>query len=669
MSVIRELSNDNSYKYKDIANNNSYIWDIVWQITTNSIAETANEYIRNFNGLVTAIMALPEKEKTFDNTIWLLEHFAVKNEFDISNIIFLHYVTSDEALRMASIEVEKQIRKFEINTNMRKDLYNLYKYIYENEKDILGADDIKFMEYKIKIFERNGLHLFDDVRTEIQKLNEELVDLCAEFNNNIIKDNTVFQLSKKKLLGLPDEFFENLKKVKTKYGTEYIFSTNDYNFVSILDNAELDETRSKVNFIYNTRCKENKNILYKIIKLRQNVSGLLGYKNWADYVLDINMAKNSSAVSSFLENLAIKLEPLKKSEINNMQKEKGRKIYSYDFKYYLNKLKRDKYLVDQNIIKNYFPLDNVLKYMFKYFETLLNIRFTRGLKESWHIDVWEWLVYDNATSKIIGKFYFDLFVRENKLTTAGCFPLKHRTLLDKYAVCAVLCNFAKPVNMPLLLTHSEVESLYHEVGHVMHNICSLTKYINFSGSQTQRDFVEMPSQMLENVCWEFKTIKELSCHYETKEQLSDELVLAIIESRYIGSGISNTYQLILAMIDQIIHTRDIASEDEIINLYNKLWMDMVGIPNQAGTFPLSTFGHLVSGYGAQYYGYMWSKVYADDIYYELTKNKNVAATNFKYRKLILEPGGSIDAIDIVCNFLDRKPNNKAFLKNLGLIKS
>jgi Zn-dependent oligopeptidase len=315
------------------------------------------------------------------------------------------------------------------------------------------------------------------------------------------------------------------------------------------------------------------------------------------------------------------------------------------------------------MIKEYFALDDVLHHMFNNFQKLLGMRFVRGLKSAWCDDVWEWLVYDKQKNKIIGKFYLDLFYRSNKFPHMACFSLKHSTFYDQYAVAAVVCNFTKEDNM-LLLTHSDVESLYHEFGHVMHNMCGTTKYLDFSGTQTERDFVEMPSQMLENWCWEFDTIKKLSKHYKTGESMPDDMIHNLINTRHIDSGISNCKQLVYAMIDQVLHTETFSSPEEIIDKYYELHEEILGIPCQNDTFALANFGHIVGGYDAQYYGYLWSKVYADDIYRELISNSN---NDTKYKKEILEFGGSKDAIDMIYSFLGRKPSNEAFLRNLGIL--
>lgn len=661
---VTDLRSDTTYKYRNIADNNDYVWDVAWSISAEQINKMVKEYIRNYNGLLTAIMALPINEKNFNNTIWILEQFRIKNDFDINKITFLHYVSEDKDIIAASLQAEKDLNKFEIETNMRRDLYNLYMYISEQE-NILDADDAKYLEHSLRLFKRNGLHLPNDIYNEVKAINIELSDLCIEYEHNIDSDTTTIQLTRDELDGLPDTFFTTLEKVTTVSESELFTITTKYpHIIPIWENAKNEDTRRKVSLMYNSRCGQNLEILFKIIKLRQRLATILGYDSWANYILDMDMAKSSKIVGDFLNDLVTQLKPLRDNEIDCIYKMKKGKVQQHDIRYYMNKLKQDEYAVDHNIIRDYFPLDNVLKYMFKYFEALLHVRFTRGLKDSWNQDVWEWLVYDNATSKIIGKFYLDLFPRDTKFSHAACFPLKYRTHLDPYAICALVCNFTKPANnSPSLLSHEEVETLYHEFGHAMHNICALTKYSIFAGTKTQRDFVEMPSQMLENLCWEFNMLKKMSCHYKTKTPMSDELINALIATRNIGSGLSNSNQLLLGLTDQYIHTQEIKKVDDLMENYNKLFVDIIGLPVVPEYNKLAIFAHIVSGYDARYYGYLWSKVYADDIYEEL---KNNSKNSKEYRSKILEPGGSQNAIDMVYNFLGRKPSNKAFLKNLGI---
>jgi thimet oligopeptidase len=368
----------------------------------------------------------------------------------------------------------------------------------------------------------------------------------------------------------------------------------------------------------------------------------------------------------------------------------------------VEKEKLDKYNIDSDVIREYFQLEHILKNMFEYFGGLLGLTFKETKSNCWHSEVREFLVYNadvyyesksgsehsgvntgigvkeekstlDQSSIPIGKVYFDLFPRPNKFTHAACFPLKFSTKADAFAVCAIVCNFTPATDaQTALLTHDEVETFYHEFGHAMHGICSSTYYLEFSGTQTDRDFVEMPSQMVENWCWEFNTLKRLGKHYKTGDPIPDDMIAKLIATRYVGSGLFNCRQLCFAMSDILLHTRYIESEKDMLRIYDTLMEEVLGIPNLIGTHRLSTFGHIAGGYDAQYYGYMWSKVYADDIYLHIKHEAGIennhsghSIFNKQYRA-ILEAGGSIDAFKLIKRFLGREPSTKAFLRNLGL---
>ena len=654
------------YKYQNIAINNDYIWDVAWIYTPETIAETIANYIRGYNGLITALIALPPEEKTFINTFVLIDDYVLRNHFDINRVVFLQQVSEEKAIRDASIEAEKKLNEFLIGMDMRVDLYELAQTIYNKEGKILQGEDLLYLKDKLTQFKRNGLNLEESIRDKIKKLSQDLTILCTDFSVNIANDKTTIQFTKEELDGLPDSFFSGLEVNDVGLFT----LTMKYPDVfPVFEKANNEETRRKMDLAYNSRCKENILVLFKILKIRQHLANILGYNTWADYILELNMAKTEPKVKSFLSNLVDKLTPLRKKELDYMKSQNGAKeIQPYDWIYYSELEKIQKYNIDSEVVREYFPLNNVLTHMFGYFERLLGFRFIRGLKDSWHKNAWEWLVYDKTENRIIGKFYLDIFPRDNKFTHAACFPLKYATYADPYSVCAMVCNFpSDSVDMPSLLSHSDVETLYHEFGHVMHNICACTYYVVYSGTQTDRDFLEAPSQLLENWCWEPNTLKELSKHYKTGESMPDDMIEKIIATRYVTSGITNSKQLVLAITDQLLHTESLDNEDHIEKIYNQVSQEIMGIQNQPDTCRLAIFDHITGGYDAQYYSYMWSKIYADDMYEKLKELliKDPMA-GLEYRRQILAWGGSRDVTISLRNFLGRDPDPAAFLRNLGL---
>ncbi len=644
---------DKSYKYRNMAQNNDYIWDIIWNITPGDIRKETEHYIKGLTGLIDKIVA--SGSTTYRDTIREIERFNIMNEFDVQKILFLNNISTDDDIRNESLRATKAINMANIETFSRKDLYELYINVYSAEKNNIDEDDKRYMDTMIKMFKRNGLGLPEESRERVTELRSELATLCADFEHEVSSDQTSLEFTRDELTGLSEPYLQGIYR-----DGKYIVILSNYPEVyPILDFAEQEEVRRRTFLAYEGRCKANIPRLMSIIEKRDKVAKLLQYENWSSYTLELNMAKSPQTVKEFLDDLFEKLRPIRDYELGQIEHLKQSKVYPWDVRYYTGKLKELKSGGSQIDQMSYFPLDNVLKHMFSHFQDLFNLRFTRGLKGAWSHDVWEWLVFDKQTSKIIGKFYLDLYPRPNKYSHMACFPLKSTTYADPYAIVAMVCNFSPGVNgVPSLLSHEDVETLFHEFGHVMHIICGTTKYINFSGAQTEGDFVEAPSQMLENWCWDKNTLQSLSKHYETGESMSNNDIDLIIQSRHIGTGLTYCRQLLFAMIDQIIHTEQFDEET-----YHEHYEYIMGLSSE-DTFALSTFIHIVD-YGAKYYGYLWSKVYADDMYYTLIKNPKINSK--KYKSEILEHGGARDATDMIYNFLGRKPSNNGFLHNLGII--
>lgn len=672
------LRSDTTYTYYDLSTNPKK-WENLWNISAGNIREIVANYISGYDYVIEQMLALPDAQQTYENTILQLDEYHTRHDFDINRCIFLQNVAESEELLNVSSDAEKQINIYMINTYMRKDLYNLAKSIYKKEKPKLHGEDLLYLTHLLKTFERNGLKLDNAKYTQVRELNERLTTLCTEFSMNISKSNVSISLTESELDGLPQSFINSLETEDAGNGTgagdgagdnTYIITTKYPHINPIYGRAKSAEVRKRIELMCATQCKENVAILFEIITVRKAIAELLGYTSWAEYMLEINMAKKVSTVDIFLSNLAEQLKPLRNRELDHMIAEKQGVIELYDWRYYIEKEKMEKYNIDADLLRDYFSLSHVLHSMFTYFADLLQITFEKSGSTAenkylgWHPDVLEYIVHDRRTRQAIGKVYLDLFPRQNKFTHAACFPLKSSTRADPYAVCAIVCNFTSATDdVPSLLTHDEIETFYHEFGHAMHNVCSATYYAEFAGTQTDRDFVEAPSQMVENWCWEFNTIKQLGIHYKTGESIPDNMVNKLIATRYVGSGIFNCRQIAYAMIDLLLHTKSIENEGEMLDIFNKIIEEITGMPVLEDTFKLATFGHIAGGYDAQYYGYMWSKVYADDIYSHLMANKDNTG---RYRDIILGAGGSVDGVKLVKRFLGREPNNVAFLRNLGL---
>uniref|UniRef100_A0A0B7A044 Peptidase M3A/M3B catalytic domain-containing protein n=2 Tax=Arion vulgaris TaxID=1028688 RepID=A0A0B7A044_9EUPU len=501
-----------------------------WKITKEQINPIAEKLMEKVKAVYDSIGALSDDEVTYDNVVKAAADNASWFAVEVNNLHFLRNVSTDKDIRDTSVAATKKLSEFDVELSMRQDVFESYVALEKKEEFKTWKPEARrFVERMIKIGKRNGLHLPKDAQDKITAILKRMSDLSIDFSKNLNEENTVLEFTEEDLAGLPDDFIKNLEKSsegKLKLTLKYP------HVFPCMKKAINPETRKTVETAFNSRClKENTPILEELVRLRHEKAQILDYKTHADFVLDMRMAKNQKNVAEFLVALTKKLQVLKKEELELFLEYKKKecedhkyeydgKINNWDLRYYMTMVEEKKYAVDQQQLKEYFPISVVTKGLLEIYQELLSLEFTEVPNpDVWHEDVPLYSVKDKKSGDLIGYFYLDLHPREGKYGHAACFGLQPGCLAPdgsrQLSVAAMVANFTKPTaDQPSLLTHDEVETYFHEFGHVMHQICARADFAMFSGTNVERDFVEAPSQMLENWVWEKEPLTRMSSHYK-----------------------------------------------------------------------------------------------------------------------------------------------------------
>ncbi|WP_424245540.1 thimet oligopeptidase [Elusimicrobium posterum] len=621
-----------------------------------------------------AVIAVPKDQRTWENTVMAYNKSFEKYGDAFGTAMFLAYVSPDKELRDTATEFQSYVSAYMVEVATRKPLYNAIKE-YADTNPALDIPEAKMLKDMMIGFKKSGLHLPDDKLEIYKQLSTRRSELSINFSKNIRDNNDYLEVTLEQLEGLPQDYIDRLEKTESgKY--KVTLSYPDYGPFMI--NSTSDEARKELDYKYKMRGgEENVKLLEEALKLRQETAELLGYKTYADMRLEYRMAKNPKNVEDFLKDLEKQLKPYNKKEIQELLKYKQEKtgvkakeIHPWESGFWANNYRKEHFELDPEKIKEYFPADVVINGMFETFGNLFGIKFETANIPLWHKDVKAYKVLDKDSGELQAYVYMDMYPREGKYKHAACFDLVEGEQKDNGAYqtpyTAIVANFNPPSkDAPSLLKHGEVETLFHEFGHVLHNALTKAKYSSLSGTAVAGDFVEVPSQMLENWAWSPAVLKRISKHYKTGQPLPDELINKMIGAQNYNSAMMYIRQNFFAQYDMYLHTHK--KPVDTTALYFKMSEKIAATKQTPHTIPQASFDHIMSGYDAGYYGYLWAKVIAEDFFSEFEKNGiDNEEIGKKFRNEILAVGGTYEEEEIVQNFLNRKVDNKPFLKSIGL---
>ena len=627
----------------------------------------------------------------FENTIVALERAGgLLNR--ISGVFFnINECMTSDQLQQIYMEIIPDLTAYGNDVSMNPLLFAKVKEVYDQRDDIaLTTEQRMLLEKTYKSFIRSGALLEGAAKEEYRKVSEDLSMLTNQYQMNVLAEQNAFFLNitnKKDLAGLPDYVIaaarEEAKARKQKGWTFTLQYPSFSPFMQYADNRDLREKmwRASAFEANNNNDKDNKEIARKIANLRLRMAQLLGYSSYAEYALEERMAQNPQTVNKFINDLFEASMPFAEKEMKEVQDYANAhgfvgQIQRWDFSYWSEKLKNDKYAMDPSMFKPYFKLENVKKGVFDLADRLYNIEFRENNQiEKYHPDVTVYEVYDKADGKFLAVLYMDFFPRESKRSGAWMTAFREQYIdengNDVRPLIQLVCNFTKPTSKePSLLTFDEVNTFLHEFGHCLHGIFASGTYQSISGTSVYRDFVELPSQIMENFATEKEFLDMFAVHYKTGEKIPQELIDKLIASQRYLAGYMSVRQLSFGMIDMAWHTITSPYTGDVIAMEKNAIAKTELMPVVENSVMTTSFGHIFAGgYAAGYYGYKWAEVLDADAFAAFKEkgifNREVSTS---FRKNILSQGGKKHPMELYKAFRGHEPTNEALLRRCGFIK-
>lgn len=652
--------------------------------TPDELARACRAALEDCDARIAALIAVPAGQRTFANTVAAAEEAraAVKE----AHLAWggLAEVSPDRDLREAAREWDERLEKRAVAIGLDEHVYRAMREFADDARAAaLTGEDARLLADLLRDFRRTGIELPAEQRERLKSLFDELLELGSGFRAALAGWRDGIVVERDELDGLPDTYIDGLERV----GDGYRVSLDYPEYEPFMAEARSAGRRREL-MEKNLRKGGIENVarLERALAVRREIAEMLGYSCWAAYVLEPRMAETPEAVASFLDDLRARVEvkaAADLAELADANEQAGGtcEMTQWELSYAISRLKQARYAVDDMEIAQYLPLDACLDGLFAITGTVLGIRFEEVADASvWHPEVRTFDVSEAAGGAPFARFHLDLFPRPDKYKHAMAYALRPGRRLEdgtwQQPVAVMLANFTRPgAETPSLLRHRELVVFFHEFGHVLHEVLARAEHLRYAGAETEIDFVEAPSQMLEHWCWEPAVVGGFARHHRTGEPMPEQLLASMAAAKTAASGVLTMWQLAFATLDAEYHsaryggdgvggTDSSDSPDSTVTCTEVFTRH--GLAPIEGTHLQSGFAHLF-GYDAAYYGYLWSKALGDDMYTRFQAAGPLdPATGAHYRRTVLERGGAVPGETMVRDFLGRAPSPDAFLRDLGL---
>jgi len=642
-----------------------------WRSTAPQLAAQCRGAVSTARSTIDSLLSRPTAPGAFATIVRPIEAAAGQFFNATNTAASLLYLSPDKALRDSSSACFQLVSNFSVEMNADP---RLYRASVQASKETLAPGDRMLVTRYVENTRHGGGALDSVTRVRTTAMLQRLSDLGREFGLALSADSTTITISDGEAAGLPAQFRSQLKPAK---GGGLVVPVDESTVGTFLRNEPSSDVRRRYYVAYDRRGgMANIERLRAAVATRDTLAHLFGFPSWAAYQLDVKVAKTPERVLAFLRNLDRGLLPKARAELAALEPLAradglGHPIAVWDVSYYSEKLRRAKYAVDAEAVRQYFPVEHVVRSVLDVYAELFGLAFDEVTPaDAWSPEVKQYTVRDADSKREMGTIYLDLFPRPDKYDHFASFPLvTSRRLPDgslEKPVAGIVGNWPAPGgSTPSLLSHGDVVTFFHEFGHAVATLSDTSSYVSIGNSSLRQDFVEALSQMLENWMWQPAVLKRVSRNVTTGRPLPDSLIARMIALKHFRDGMNGTGQVFYAAYDMALHSSG-ATVDPL-PLWMRMKSELTPLPAVQGSLEAAGFGHLMGGYDAGYYGYLWSKVYAQDLFTRFEREGPMnRATGRAYRRDVLAAGATAEPDVLLRRFLGRPLSYDAFFREMGI---